>query len=135
MRHDKVTATVTDSVSGPVAPMVSARANTSHVRIDEATLVGSNKAGFVLDLCSYTVLPVKLKTAPSIHSTFRDRLDDDRPAASGERRRRAGTRERGLHRSRVPVLLSPRRRRAHMRIQAVHRDLQSSAAGVAPQST
>ena len=71
MRHDKVTATVTDSVSGPVAPMVSARANTSHVRIDEATLVGSNKAGFVLDLfCSYTVLPVKLKPAPSIHSTF-----------------------------------------------------------------
>ena len=66
-----MTATVTDSVSGPVSPMVSARANTSHVGIHAAALVGSNKTGFVLDLfCSYTVLPVKLKPAPSIHWTF-----------------------------------------------------------------
>ena len=51
--------------------MVSARANTSHVGIHAAALVGSNEAGFVLDLfCSYTVLPVKLKPAPSIHWTL-----------------------------------------------------------------
>ena len=70
-RHAKVTATVTDSVSGPVSPIVSAPANTSRVGIHKATLAGSNKAGFLLDVfCSYTVLPVRLKPTPSIHWTF-----------------------------------------------------------------
>jgi hypothetical protein len=70
-RHATVTATVSDAISGPVAPIVSARANTSNVGLHHATLAGVNNAGFVIDIfCNYTILPVKLKPAPSIHWTF-----------------------------------------------------------------
>jgi hypothetical protein len=70
-RNAIVTATVTDPVSGPVAPIVSARANTSHVGVHRVTLAGMNNAGVLLDLpCSYRVLPLRLKPSPSIHWKF-----------------------------------------------------------------
>jgi hypothetical protein len=70
-RNAIVTATVTDPVSGPVAPIVSAGANTSHLGVDRVTLAGMNNAGVLLDVpCSYTVLPVTLKPSPSIQWKF-----------------------------------------------------------------
>jgi hypothetical protein len=70
-RNARVTATVTDAISGPVSPVVSARANTSNVGLHRVTLHGVNNAGFGLDLfCIYTVTPLTLKPAPSIHWTF-----------------------------------------------------------------
>ena len=70
-RNAKVTATVTDAISGPVSPVVSARANTSSVGLHRVILHGANNAGFGLDLfCIYTVTPLTLKPAPSIHWSF-----------------------------------------------------------------
>jgi hypothetical protein len=70
-RHKRLTAVVSDSISGPAAPIVSARANTSNVGVHRAILVGLNNAGVPLELyCSYKVLPLKLKPAPSVHWTF-----------------------------------------------------------------
>jgi hypothetical protein len=67
----RVTATVTDAISGPVSPVVSARANTSNVGLHRVILHGANNAGFGLDLfCIYMVTPLTLKPAPSIHWTF-----------------------------------------------------------------
>ena len=66
-----VSATVTDEISGPVTPIVSARANTSHLGVHRATLKGLNNAGFLLDIfCNYVVLPVNLKPTPAVTATF-----------------------------------------------------------------
>jgi hypothetical protein len=41
------------------------------VGVHRVTLAGLNNAGFLLDLlCSYAVLPLRLKPTPSIHWTF-----------------------------------------------------------------
>ena len=70
-RHAVVTATVTDQISGPVAPIVSAPANTSSVGTHDATLVGLNNAGALLDIsCSYHVLAMSLNPTPKIIAAF-----------------------------------------------------------------
>jgi hypothetical protein len=71
-RRARVAASVSDSVSGPVAKVVFARANTSRVGDQTATVRGENKAGLVgFATCHYTVLPLTLHPSPSIVSTFR----------------------------------------------------------------
>ena len=70
-RRANVTATVTDSVSGPVKPIISARANTSHVGLHRALLAAENNAGILLVIeCPYTVVPVRLKPLPLLRWAF-----------------------------------------------------------------
>jgi hypothetical protein len=69
--HERVSATVTDSVSGPLSPIVYARANTSRAGRHWAKLRGESVAGAITSVrCAYTVLPAKLKPRPQIAWTF-----------------------------------------------------------------
>jgi hypothetical protein len=69
-RH-RVSATVTDQISGPVTPIVSARANTSRLGVHRALLAGRNQAGFLLDvICNYVVTPINLKPTPKVTAAF-----------------------------------------------------------------
>jgi hypothetical protein len=70
-KRGRVTATVTDSISGPAAPVVSARANTRRVGVHTVTLVGLNHAGLAdVTHCRYTVVAVRLKPAPALRWAF-----------------------------------------------------------------
>ena len=69
-RH-RVSATVTDQISGPVKPIVSVRANTSRLGVHRALLAGRNQAGFLLDVfCNYVVTPINLKPTPKVTAAF-----------------------------------------------------------------
>ena len=66
-RHATVSATVTDTISGPAAPIVSAHANTSQVGRQGVWLVAENNAGVPTQIfCNYTVLPLALKPTPRV---------------------------------------------------------------------
>jgi hypothetical protein len=70
-RHELVTATLADGVSGPASAQVSAGANTTSVGRHEATVTGVNNAGDSAQIkCAYTVLPLKLDPSPGIKATF-----------------------------------------------------------------
>jgi hypothetical protein len=70
--HGLVTATVSDQISGPVAPVVSAPAITGFaLGRQELSLGGTNNAGLSsVALCPYTVLPLRLRPTPAIESHF-----------------------------------------------------------------
>ena len=66
-RHATVSATVTDTISGPLAPIVSAGANTSRIGRQGLWLVGENNAGVPTQIfCNYTVVPLDLKPTPRV---------------------------------------------------------------------
>jgi hypothetical protein len=70
-KHARVSATVSDQISGPANPTISARANTSRVGVHRADLEGANNAGFtILTICSYTVTPRNLKPTPRLTAGF-----------------------------------------------------------------
>jgi len=67
-----VTATVTDSISGPVTPVVSVPADTAHVGTYTANVVGVNNAGIpVFTICSYKVVALRLRPAPRLRWGFK----------------------------------------------------------------
>jgi hypothetical protein len=70
-RHETVTATVTDTVSGPLQPIVSVPANTSRLGVRSALLVAENNAGIPQAVyCSYHVTPLPLKPLPVLRWGF-----------------------------------------------------------------
>jgi hypothetical protein len=63
-RH-RVSATVTDSISGPAAPVVATRVKTTRAGHFTVAVRGTNMAGTEdYAYCPYTVLPLNLKPAP-----------------------------------------------------------------------
>lgn len=70
-RHAQVSATVADSVSGPVTPLVRTGVSRSQAGPHTATLSGSNMAGTTsYAYCPYTVAPLTMKPAPAVRATF-----------------------------------------------------------------
>jgi hypothetical protein len=66
-RRATVSATVTDAISGPLAPTISAGANTSRLGRHGLWLVGENNAGVPTQIfCGYTVVPLDLKPTPRV---------------------------------------------------------------------
>ncbi len=66
-RHATVSATITDTVSGPAAPTISAPAKTSLLGSQGVWLVGENNAGVPDQVfCKYTILPLTLKPTPRV---------------------------------------------------------------------
>ena len=70
-RNALVTASVSDSLSGPASPEASAQALTFALGTFGVTVYGADRAGNIGDVgCTYTVVPAILKPTPVMHWSF-----------------------------------------------------------------
>ncbi|MBV9607026.1 MAG: hypothetical protein JO027_18075 [Solirubrobacterales bacterium] len=70
-QHERVRATVSDAVSGPRRPVVSAAADTRNIGRHTVTLVGANNAGIsTLVHCQYAVVAAALRPTPAMGWAF-----------------------------------------------------------------